>query len=122
MWWAILNPVRRINELSPLYRIAYIFLASLALMPIGFFHLLNLNANYVLYFPTEAMIIPQLTNIYDQQLAGGILKLIQLSSFIFVMYRIDRKSTRLNSSHVAKSYAVLCLQQNKKADYRSHQA
>lgn len=88
MWWAILNPVRRINELSPLYRIAYIFLASLALMPIGFFHLLNLNANYVLYFPTEAMIIPQLTNIYDQQLAGGILKLIQLSSFIFVMYRI----------------------------------
>src|SRR5437660_8062100 len=30
------------------------------------------------------------------------------------MYRSDRKSTRLNSSHVAISYAVFCLKKKKK--------
>src|SRR5439155_18474635 len=29
----------------------------------------------------------------------------------------DRKSTRLNSSHVAISYAVFCLKKNKNEDY-----
>src|SRR5690625_5972085 len=29
------------------------------------------------------------------------------------IYNIDRKSTRLNSSHVAISYAVLCLKKNR---------
>src|SRR5437870_13241444 len=31
--------------------------------------------------------------------------------------RIDRKSTRLNSSHVAISYAVFCLKKKKKPSY-----
>src|SRR5699024_12368741 len=30
--------------------------------------------------------------------------------------RIDRKSTRLNSSHVSNSYAVFCLKKKKKED------
>src|SRR5690625_6809191 len=30
------------------------------------------------------------------------------------LFRIDRKSTRLNSSHVAISYAVFCLKKKKK--------
>src|SRR5690625_5787253 len=33
---------------------------------------------------------------------------------IFKVSRIDRKSTRLNSSHVAISYAVFCLKKKKK--------
>src|SRR5699024_12130457 len=28
----------------------------------------------------------------------------------FVVFKLDRKSTRLNSSHVSSSYAVCCLQ------------
>src|SRR5437660_5865190 len=32
-------------------------------------------------------------------------------------YLRDRKSTRLNSSHVAISYAVFCLKKKKKHDY-----
>src|SRR5437660_9475968 len=32
----------------------------------------------------------------------------------FIMIRLDRKSTRLNSSHVAISYAVFCLKKKKK--------
>src|SRR5437667_5236996 len=40
--------------------------------------------------------------------------------------RADRKSTRLNSSHITISYAVFCLKKKKKknafSDYRSHLA
>src|SRR5690606_41273502 len=32
----------------------------------------------------------------------------------------DRKSTRLNSSHVKISYAVFCLKKKKKSQYTSH--
>src|SRR5690625_6301747 len=34
---------------------------------------------------------------------------------------IDRKSTRLNSSHVAISYAVFCLKKKKQIQTRKHQ-
>src|SRR5437870_6854891 len=34
--------------------------------------------------------------------------------YLEVLERIDRKSTRLNSSHVAISYAVFCLKKKKK--------
>src|SRR5438067_10603325 len=33
-----------------------------------------------------------------------------------VLWREDRKSTRLNSSHVSISYAVFCLKKKKKSD------
>src|SRR5699024_11442528 len=39
---------------------------------------------------------------------------------IFLLFPIksgDRKSTRLNSSHVSISYAVFCLKKKKKSDY-----
>src|SRR2546427_8591832 len=36
----------------------------------------------------------------------------------FLAYRVDRKSTRLNSSHSQISYAVFCLK--KKNDTRTH--
>src|SRR5690625_5823592 len=34
--------------------------------------------------------------------------------------RLDRKSTRLNSSHVATSYAVFCLKKTKSSHQASH--
>src|SRR5690606_40306356 len=36
------------------------------------------------------------------------------SGTFFVSYNLDRKSTRLNSSHVKISYAVFCLKKKKK--------
>src|SRR5690625_6284657 len=46
-----------------------------------------------------------------------IFQLIQISQMIMdINHRIlDRKSTRLNSSHVAISYAVFCLKKKKKS-------
>src|SRR5690625_3250426 len=40
----------------------------------------------------------------------------------FCAYLIDRKSTRLNSSHVAISYAVFCLKKKKKISDNDHNA
>src|SRR5690349_23988171 len=39
----------------------------------------------------------------------SIVGLASLGGAIFTFYRLDRKSTRLNSSHVEISYAVFCL-------------
>src|SRR5690625_8048582 len=39
------------------------------------------------------------------------------AAFVHQMLRRDRKSTRLNSSHVAKSYAVFCLKKKKQVLY-----
>src|SRR5690625_1006436 len=36
---------------------------------------------------------------------------VQLDAICFEQLEVDRKSTRLNSSHVATSYAVFCLRQ-----------
>src|SRR5690625_5537022 len=44
---------------------------------------------------------------------GHVLHLLPLSEDLHTMSR-DRKSTRLNSSHVAISYAVFCLKKKKK--------
>lgn len=88
MWWTIISPVRRLNEIAPLARIAFIFLASLALMPIGFFFLLVLVAHYPTYQNTAGEIFPVMTAVYDQQLAGGLLKFIQIASFVYAMFKI----------------------------------
>ncbi|HLR51434.1 MAG TPA: cytochrome c oxidase assembly protein [Candidatus Avamphibacillus sp.] len=88
MWWAIINPVRRLNDLAPHIRIAYIFFASVLLFPIGFYFIVVLQAHYPVYQATAGELLPGMTAVYDQQLAGGILKLIQLSSFIYAMFKI----------------------------------
>src|SRR5699024_11900075 len=42
-----------------------------------------------------------------------VFKLYQISETSKMLDRIDRKSTRLNSSHVSISYAVFCLKKKK---------
>src|SRR5690625_5716344 len=44
-----------------------------------------------------------------------IVKIFIVSKFIEISNVPDRKSTRLNSSHVAISYAVFCLKKKKKS-------
>src|SRR5699024_11438826 len=63
MWWAIINPVRRLNDLAPLVRIGYIFFASLALMPIGFFFCSSLPPLFLL-FRVPAVIFFQLCTLF----------------------------------------------------------
>src|SRR5690554_7204374 len=43
----------------------------------------------------------------------------KMKSYLEPLKELDRKSTRLNSSHVRISYAVFCLKK-KKTDYAAH--
>src|SRR5690625_6990558 len=59
----------------------------------------------------------QLTNVLTEQQPPNPLSRPPISEPIQVGIKADRKSTRLNSSHVAISYAVFCL---KKKKIKSH--
>src|SRR5690606_32971271 len=85
MWWVIIHPVPEIKGFNYLMRAAYIFLASVALFPIGFFYVIIQEAHFPAYIHVAKDIIPALTPIYDQQLAGGILKVIQLATYCIAL-------------------------------------
>src|SRR5690625_6998285 len=56
-------------------------------------------------------------------LSATVLALLMANSLFADVYfavREDRKSTRLNSSHVAISYAVFCLKKKRMSFYRHH--
>jgi len=85
MWVVIIQPVREFQVLNHLLRAAYIFFASLILMPIGFYFVIVQKVHLPLYYEVEGVITPLLTIIYDQQLGGGILKLTQMFSYTFAL-------------------------------------
>lgn len=86
MWWTIIAPIPEMNKFSDFVRIAYVFLTAILLMPIGFFLLLTIEPHFLLYLQAEEQLIPALTAVYDQQLAGGLLKAVQLSAFGVALY------------------------------------
>src|SRR5699024_12691626 len=49
-----------------------------------------------------------------ENFSGGELTRLKLARIFKFCFRKDRKSTRLNSSHVSISYAVFCLKKKKK--------
>src|SRR5262245_65044216 len=54
-----------------------------------------------------------------RRLAGGIYTWMPLG--LRVVRKVDRKSTRLNSSHLGISYAVFCLKKKKKTKQNTHE-
>lgn len=88
MWWVIISPIPEISDIPYLTRILYIFFASVILMPIGIFFLIIQKAHYPVYDAVAGELIPILSAIDDQQLAGGALKVIQLSSYIIALLSI----------------------------------
>lgn len=88
MWWVIISPLPEISYTPYMTRIIYIFFASLLLMPIGIFFLIIQKEYYPMYAQAITNLFPSMTGVYDQQLAGGILKVAQLSSYIFALLNI----------------------------------
>lgn len=94
MWWVIISPLPEISRFSYLVRSGYIFFCALLLMPIGFFHLIVQVEHYPFYAAVQGELIPVLTAIYDQQAAGGILKVMQLSSYTIALLIIVSRWVR----------------------------
>src|SRR2546422_2975279 len=56
---------------------------------------------------------------WDDYIEKGVLQALEVASAICAAEKVDRKSTRLNSSHGYISYAVFCLKKKKRAHDRS---
>ncbi|KAB7708952.1 hypothetical protein F9802_02095 [Bacillus aerolatus] len=91
MWWTIISPLPEINRLSESVRVVYVFVASVLLMPIGIFLLVAGSPFYVLYAEGGQQLLPHLTALQDQQLAGGMLKAIQLGSYGTALFLLISK-------------------------------
>src|SRR5699024_2896558 len=85
MWWVIIYPLPELRGLNYLLRALYIFLASTILMPTGFFYIVVEQAHFPAYIALQGELMPMLTAIYDQQLAGGLLKFIQIFSYAIAL-------------------------------------
>lgn len=85
MWWIIIAPIPEINMLSNVKKIIYIFFASALLLPIGFFLLIVQVEHYPIYGMVAGEFFKPLNAIYDQQLAGGLLKFTQLISYVYAL-------------------------------------
>src|SRR5690625_6215565 len=57
----------------------------------------------------NGFVIPLSVPLIEMCLSLLILSGLRVATRFYFVYRRDRKSTRLNSSHVAISYAVFCL-------------
>src|SRR5690625_6854565 len=77
------------------------------------------NPSITLALYTQAMMkVPSKDGI-TTPLRKIIVKIIRSVKKPYNQWDIDRKSTRLNSSHVAISYAVFCLKKKKRQQQRS---
>lgn len=95
MWWVIIDPIPEIKGLEFLMKALYIFLASAILMPIGFFYIIVLKPHFPVYMNEEFQIISFLTSVYDQQLAGGILKFTQMFTYALALLILFYKWAKL---------------------------
>jgi len=98
MWFVIINPIPEIKGLSYMLRAFYIFLASVILLPIGFFYVVVQIAHFPMYEAVAGALIPGFTAVYDQQAAGGLLKILQLGSYSYALLIIAFKWGRLEQS------------------------
>src|SRR5690606_41315765 len=57
----------------------------------------------------NAVGLRDVAGLYPRELSGGMARRVALARALALDPPLDRKSTRLNSSHVKISYAVFCL-------------
>ena len=91
MWWTIISPLPEIAKLSEFARVAYVFLTSLLLMPIGIYLLISSEPQYSFYSNHWNH---ALTPLADQQLGGGFLKGIQLTAYGIALFLLMSQWSR----------------------------
>ncbi|WP_138417152.1 cytochrome c oxidase assembly protein [Aquibacillus sediminis] len=85
-WWMIIQPSEEIADHSYFLRGAYVFIMVLFLMPVAIFLIVAQQPMYTPYMTVSGELIPALNALNDQQLAGGFLKLMQLTSYSIAIY------------------------------------
>src|SRR5699024_9500667 len=95
MCFVIINPLPEIKGLSYILRAFYIFLSSSILIPSGYFYVVIQLVHFHYYSAVAGDLIRCFTAIYDQQAAGGILKISQLASYSYALLIIAFKWGRL---------------------------
>src|SRR5690554_7341967 len=93
-----------------------LFISTLLLFSFNFFFLMIRRPPRSTLFPyTTLFRSPQGRKIDNINLsAQNYTPPLSINEFVSEKFNIDRKSTRLNSSHVRISYAVFCLKKKKK--------
>ena len=108
MWWTIIVPVPEVNNFSHFTRVAYVFLNSIMLMPIGLFLILSMNqAHYPIYEAAAHQLLPSLSAEYDQQLGGGLLKAIQLMSYSTALFYLIGNWAKEEEEHQEENIRVV---------------
>src|SRR5699024_8266513 len=91
MWFVIINPLPDIIGLSYILRVLYILLDSIIFITTGFFYVVVQVEHFPYYSAVAGDLIRGFTAIYDQQAAGGILKISQLASYSYALLIIAFK-------------------------------
>ncbi|MCJ7842367.1 cytochrome c oxidase assembly protein [Lederbergia sp. NSJ-179] len=105
MWWTIIAPLKNVGKFSYFVRVAYVFLNSLLLMPLGIFLILSLtNAHYSVYDAANYRFFSGMNGILDQQLAGTTLKFIQLlgygTALFFLIVRWGKEEEKREDENI----------------------
>src|SRR5690554_1438797 len=115
-WWVILSVCMLFSCSSTTEKIPlsfYYWRTTFALSETEKDYLTELEVDklYVRYFDVALKNnepIPVTSVIFQEQTSG-----FEIVPVIYIKNEVDRKSTRLNSSHVRISYAVFCLKKKK---------
>src|SRR3989442_556340 len=102
-------------------------LVSMSSFPISFFFFFNDTATTEIYtlslhdaLPISKRQMGGFGSMLAFDLRGGLPAARRFCDRVRVFLLADRKSTRLNSSHVRISYAVFCLKKKNKRRFKSH--
>ncbi|GAB4073852.1 hypothetical protein GCM10028778_13550 [Barrientosiimonas marina] len=90
-WWVIIQPLTAVAGHSYFKRIVLVFFMAMFLMPAGFYLLVAQEPMYGTYATASSALLPVLTAVYDQQAAGGVLKILQLTSYAFALYYLLKR-------------------------------
>lgn len=116
MWWTIISPLPEISKLSEFARVAYVFLTSLLLMPVGIYLLISSESQYI--FQSNPYWNNALTPLVDQQLGGGFLKGIQLTAYgialFLLMLQWSRKDEEAKEENTRVVQGIVIQLPNKK--------
>lgn len=108
MWWTIIAPLKEVGRFSYFIRVAYVFLNSLLLMPMGIFLILSIfTPHYHIYDAANYQMFENFNGIQDQQLGGAILKSLQLLGYGTALFYLITRWAKAEENKEDERYRVV---------------